>query len=265
MPATLFILRHWKKQEKLFFENLNKLRLATEPNAIHDLRVAFKKLRSYKKLLDIVSKEEDNAKQLFEKTEQLFGVLGKHRDIETGLLLLQAFEKENKVVYTEAREHLKTLLLQAGEWVKNALEEYEEKGLKDTTLEIEQHLKGTARQEILDKFRYVVNKKLKGAGGLAIDPGRHPHRVRKFFKDIFYWASLSPKDILSDSEELKKIKRTLGYLGDWQDHEMLHRKIKHFRKDFLPVSSEEYDLLKNLENQIGVKMKTLLDKAKVNI
>lgn len=265
MPATLFILRHWKKQEKLFFENLNKLRSATEPNAIHDLRVAFKKLRSYQKLLGIVFKKEDDAKHLFEKTEQLFGILGKHRDIETGLLLLQAFEKENKVVYREAGDHLKTILLQTGAWVKNALKEYDEKELKDITLQLEQNLKGTARQDLLDKSRTVVNKKLKEAGRLTIDLDRHPHLVRKLFKDIFYWTSLSPKDISSDSDELNKIKKTLGYLGDWQDHEMLHKKIKHFRKDFLPDSKEEYTLLKELEDHIESAKKKILDKAKTKI
>ncbi len=264
MPATLFILRHWKKQEKLFFENINKLRLATEPNAIHDLRVAFKKLRSYQKLLGIVFKQYED-KHLFEKTEQLFGVLGKHRDIETGLLLLQAFEKENKTVYREAGDHLKTILLQTGAWVKNALKEYDEKELKDITLQLEQNLKGTARQELLDKSRNVVNKKLKEAKRLTIDLDRHPHLVRKLFKDIFYWTSLSPKDISLNSDELNKIKRALDYLGDWQDHEMLHKKIKHFRKDFLPGSKEEYTLLKDLEDYIEAKKKKILGKAKVNI
>jgi CHAD domain-containing protein len=51
-------------------------------NLVHDLRVATKKLRSYLKLLNLLINKNDY-KALF-RAEQLFSVLGKHRD-EMGL------------------------------------------------------------------------------------------------------------------------------------------------------------------------------------
>ncbi|MGZ8550376.1 MAG: CHAD domain-containing protein [Chitinophagaceae bacterium] len=264
VPATLFILLHWKKQQKLFFGNLNKLRSDLDANAIHDLRVAFKKIRSYQKLVAIIS-GQDNDKLLFEKTEQLFSVLGKHRDIEAGLLLLQALEKEYKTDFIELKEHLKAVSQQTARWVQDALKDYDAKELTELTMQSAQNLEGTNRQDLLDKVRIIIDKKLRVARRLTNHLDRHPHTVRKLYKNIFYWATTQPKDILLNSGELKKIKRALEYLGDWQDHEMLRRKIKHFRKDFLPGSKEEYTLLKNLEDQIEAKKKKMLDKAKAII
>ncbi len=91
---------------------------------------------------------------------------------------------------------------------------------------------------------------------------RHPHEVRKLLKNIYYWALLRPENNLLTAEEHKKIKKALDLLGDWQDHEMLLRKTKHFRKDFVPGSKEEYATLKELESQLLEIKEKMLDKAK---
>ena len=74
-----------------------------------------------------------------------------------------------------------------------------------------------------------------------------------------------PKELLISDGQLKKLKKSLDLLGDWQDHEMLYQKIKHFRKDFVPGSREEYLLLKELEKNIEDKMAAKLHKAGENL
>src|SRR5262245_53032424 len=108
MPAANFILKHWNKQQTVFLKNLEGLKRQDKADTVefvHDLRVATKKLRAYLKLLGILfGKKEYTA--LFEKTEELFNVLGKHRDIEMGLEGLKRFEKSKKISYTALRYHL---------------------------------------------------------------------------------------------------------------------------------------------------------------
>ena len=77
MPATFFILLHWKRQQRAFLQNLAKLNQQQETKAIHDLRVAIKKLRAYLKLMTLLVNDIDKETS-FEKTEQLFDVLGKY-------------------------------------------------------------------------------------------------------------------------------------------------------------------------------------------
>ena len=260
MPETFFILLHWKRQQKVFLQNFSKLTGQKETDAVHELRVAVKKLRSYLKLLAILLDNKDSETG-FEKTEQLFSVLGKYRDIEVGLLLLQSFEKENKITYTTFRFHLKIALQRTEAWVQNALSKYDEKELTGLTVQLGQNLKESNHEKLLDKTGIILNKELKKLKQVTKHLARQPHEARKMLKNIFYWISICPKDFLISSGELKKLKKSLDLLGDWQDHEMLCSKIKHFRTDFIPDSREEYLLLKELEKNILSKMETKLQKA----
>ena len=264
MPATIFILLHWKRQQKVFLQNLSKLKEQKETDAVHDLRVAVKKMRSYLKLLAILL-DEKGSEAGFEKMEQLFSILGKYRDIELGLLLLQSFEEENKITYTAFRFHLKIALQRTEAWVQNALSKYDEKELNDLTRQLGQSLKKNTHQQLLDKTGIILNKELKKLKQVTKHFSRQPHEARKRLKNIFYWISICPKDFLINSGDLKKLKKSLDLLGDWQDHEMLCNKIKHFRKDFVPDSREEYLLLKELEKNIAGKMETKLQKAEKEI
>lgn len=263
MAATFFILLHWKRQQRIFLQNLAKLKGQQEAKAIHDIRVATKKLRSYLKLMTVLLK--DDKETAFEKTEQMFSVLGKHRDIEMGLLLLQSLEKENRMAYPVFRRQLKVALQTTEIWVQNSLNKYDEKELADLTSELQQDLKEKNNQELLDKTGAVLNKEFKKLKGLAKHFNNHPHVVRKMLKNIFYWISISPKDLLLNSSQVRKLRKSLGYLGDWQDHEMLYQKIKHFRKDFVPDSREEYLLLKELEKNIESKMEAKFQKAEESV
>lgn len=264
MSATFFILLHWKRQQRVFLQKLAKLTKQRETNAIHDLRVAIKKLRAYLKLLTIlVDKIESETN--FEKTEQLFDVLGKHRDIEMGLSLLQSFEKENKITYTAFRFQLKTSLQRTGIWAQNALNKYDGKELIALTKDIDQRLKEADKQKLLDKTGIILNREIKKLKRDSKHFSNQPHEMRKTLKNIFYWISICPKDFLINGEEQKKLKKSLDLLGDWQDHEMLRNKVKHFRKDYVPDAREDYLLLKELEKNIESKMETKLHKAEENL
>jgi CHAD domain-containing protein len=263
MLTSNFILQHWKKQQQLFLKNLEVLRRQEHQEAVHDLRVATKKLRSYLKLLSKLKKANDEEVS-FEKTEQLFSVLGKHRDIEMGLSLLKTYEEKNKQSYTALRFHLEVAKQQAGERVKTALKQYDEKELPAFTGYIDEELKDGDAETLIEKIKKLIDKELKTAMRLAVHLDRQAHRIRKFLKDIFFWATLSPDDFLPAGLR-KKIKKTMDYLGEWQDQEMLLRKVLHFRKDFMPSKNEDFTLLKDLEKNIEEKMESLLHLADKHI
>lgn len=265
MPPSIFILQEWKKQQQVFLKNLEILRLHNQTAATHDLRVAVKKLRSYLKLLSILSPKNDY-KAKFEKTEYLFSILGKLRDIEIGLSLLEAFEKENKIVYTAFKNQLQFARQQALARVKTAVKNDDTKELANLTEQIEAGLKNIDASKITDKTKTIVEKELATVIRLAVHLSRQAHRIRKLLKDIFYWASPGAKDApLLDTETIKKCKKIMELLGDWQDHEMLLRKLKHFRKDFVPDANHEYTLLKILERNIEDKMEAILKDADKSI
>ena len=260
MPAQIFILRYWKKQIHVFQQNILLIKKQKQTEAVHDLRVAVKKMRSCLKLLNIA--RQDNYSLAFDGTEKLFSVMGKYRDIEMAISLLRDFEKENDTSYKIFNDYLAIAFLQQAKWVQTAILEYDENELSGLTYQLEQDLKDVNREELMHKFKTVIEKEFKKAVRHVNHFNRDTHQIHKIFKDIFYWVEIAPTGVLMETGQVKKIKKILNYLGDWQDHEMLHQKLKHFRKDFVPDAKEEYQVLKELENNILGKKEKLLDKAK---
>jgi len=266
MPAANFILKHWIKQQTVFLQNLEQLKKQEKADTVelvHDLRVGIKKLRAYLKLLGTLSGKKGYT-SLFQKTEDLFNVVGKHRDIEMALEGLKVFEKSKKIPYTAFRYHLEAGLEQLWTWVRSSLDDYQQKDLLELTARVEKDLNDKTDEELSQKIKAIVEKELTKSRRLTNRLDGQPHLIRKLFKDIFYWASLLPKEIFP-AERLKSIDKSLDYLGNWQDLEMLHRKIKHFRKDFVPDTKEVHHQLKQLENAINGKQEKIIDRAKENI
>src|SRR6266404_9238216 len=124
MPDENPILRHWQTEWQVFYENLLLLQNQLTAEAIRDLRVAIKKLRSYLKLCSGLFKKKD-AEKLFEKTRELFSVIGKHRNIETTKGLLLSFAGKDKPVSKSLFIYLQLLQDQVSQYCKEALQQYE--------------------------------------------------------------------------------------------------------------------------------------------
>src|SRR5437762_4000643 len=92
MPVA-FLMRHWKKELQLFHKNLLILQRSSNSEAIHDLRVSVKKMRSYSKIYSEVFKN-DKTDIFFAETKKLFSVLGRQRNIEICLESLCHFKSE---------------------------------------------------------------------------------------------------------------------------------------------------------------------------
>ena len=59
---------------------------------------------------------------------------------------------------------------------------------------------------------------------------------------------------------MKVLHRILSYLGNWQDHFILKKKIKQYIQD-LPKRNEEKVMLKNFEKKLVLSQKEILDRA----
>ena len=59
---------------------------------------------------------------------------------------------------------------------------------------------------------------------------------------------------------MKVLDRVLNYLGNFQDHFILQKKIRQYIKD-LPKKNEEKKMLKGLDKKIETVQKEILNKA----
>jgi len=82
---------NWKKSQKDFSQAFTQLQQRINPAAVHDIRVTIKRLRAYLDLYILIKKEPE-WEYFLSKTEILFNVLGRHREVEICLKLITAYE-----------------------------------------------------------------------------------------------------------------------------------------------------------------------------
>jgi len=123
----------WKNEQGVLNKTLAVLKQQPETNAVHDIRVAVKKLRALLRLYVLLT-EEQLWKYPLKETEDLFSILGKQRDIEICMELLQRLEKETSKKYPEFRRYLDAALNTAQQWTTNAVRAYKKRELSAVAL-----------------------------------------------------------------------------------------------------------------------------------
>jgi CHAD domain-containing protein len=260
MPGDNPLLRHWQTQVLVFQKNLSLLKGQMNVEAIHDLRVAIKKLRSYFKLYAALFKKKDTEK-LFAGTKELFSVLGRHRNIEMSKQLLLSFAGKNKRISDPLLVHLQLLQDQISDYSKQVLEQYETKDLNDLTHELEQDFQDSNIEEILNKVKEIMTSSIDNIRNDLKHFKNRSHLIRKHLKDIFYWSKIFDNEVIFTKSQIKTIDKVLDLLGNIQDHEVLVTNLKYFRKNILSSGLAEYDLIKKIEARVEKKKELLLERA----
>ena len=256
MEGSNKILLHWKKSQKDFSRNLVQLQQRINTEAIHDIRVAIKKLRAFLDLYILIKKEPEWVYYL-SKTESIFDVLGQHRNIEICLELASSHEKESNCSCKELKNYLLSVLKITRAWANQEIHLYHQKELARITLLLKQDLPLQDSSNFSHNLDSIINNLISETKKNF----RQPHLVRKNLKRIYYWIPLFPDESLSKSWYHKELHGILGDLGNWQDQEILDTRIQHFRKDYLPKSFVEYQQLKDLQDKLKDNKKLLIKTA----
>lgn len=245
------ILNRWREEQKVFDTNLSVLRKQMKSVAMHDIRVATKKLRAFWKLYNLLKKETGWKHQL-DKTEELFDVLGREQDIETCIELLSLYEKENDCRFDELRRFLTYQLKVAKGWVGKSIPVYRKRELLDISHVLKKDESLNDEKKLVQHIQDIINTHF-----LEIqDYFKRPHKVRQKLKSLYYWISTLPGDDSRGTPDAGKLHQIADELGEWHNQEILLTRVRHFRKDYLPKSFEEAATIKMLEE----KLKTDKDK-----
>src|SRR6266487_3544312 len=181
MPGDNPILWRWQTELQVFQKNLLLLQEQMNTDAIHDLRVAIKKLRSYFKLYAALFKKKDTEK-LFAGTKELFSVLGRHRNIEMSKQLLLSFAGKNKQVVDPLLVYLQLLQDQIGDYARQVLRQYEKKDLNDLTNELEQDFQDFNIEETLSNVKEIITSSIENIQRDLKHFKNRSHLVRKHLK-----------------------------------------------------------------------------------
>ncbi len=260
MPVENPIVRHWQTELQIFHQNFSLLQNEVNTEAIHDLRVAIKKLRSFLKLYTILLKKKD-IEDVFTKTKELFSVLGRHRNIEITKELLLSFADKDKPVLNSVLVYLQILQDQINPYCQQTMQQYKEDELNGLTTQLIQNLENFTAEDILDRIKEIIASSIENVKHNLKHFKTKSHLIRKHLKDIFYWLKILPDDSVFTKSQIKTINKILDHLGSIQDHEVLNMNLKNFRKTILSNRLTEYDTIKQLESKAGKKKDSLLEKA----
>ena len=256
MAANNLILKNWLLQEKAFNENLILSRKRPTKISVHDLRVAIKKMRSYLRLKKELIKDE--WKESFSKKSVLFKSFGRLRDYDMSLTLIRKLERKELLSFILFKEYLSVNRSLTRKWAKQDALKFNEKE-PDVFNQQFNSLQGS-KEEVCEKIIQLSALKIKKVKTLAKHFQKNAHEIRKQLKDLYYWLKICPKDLAEDFMNMRTLDRILTYLGNWQDHVILKKKIKQYKQD-LPKRNEEKVMLKDLEKKLVLTQKEILDRA----
>jgi len=255
------MLRHWHQEVAVFDKNLGLLQAqSVNADAIHDLRVAIKKLRSYFKLY-LASFERKNTMELFSKTKELFSALGKHRNIGISRQLLLRYVDKSSSSLSSLILYLQLLQEQAADYTRRAIQQYDRTELTQLTALLDREIAELSPEESKNKLKDSVAFSLKNVAHNSKHFDERYHLIRKDLKDVLYWTELFEDNLVLTSSQAKLVDKILDHLGRIQDHEVMIKNTRHFRKTILSKGNPEFALIKKIEDKAKRKQADLLEKA----
>jgi CHAD domain-containing protein len=257
MQPAILILQHWNRQQKVFLKNLEVLKSGIESDAVHDLRVAVKKLRAYLNLFRLLMKK-GNRHPDFSTTETFFRICGKYRDFDICLGVLRSLSESRFNPWFAWQQYLKTAMKMAGKNVVSAAKKYDPAVLPLAGEEITRCLMKKDQQGLLQDISAILQSKLNHIHALLLKNEEQPHALRKELKELYYWLSILPEGFITMPPYLKKLDKILDELGTWQDYQVALKKARRYRKDFVAKTSPEFLLYLDLETLLSAKSQQLL-------
>lgn len=245
MSTTNFLLTHWEEQCRVFSENLATIRHRPTKKAVHDLRVAVKKLKSCLRLAHDSSIDHDGRK--FKSIQQFFRITGKYRDVDISLSLLRKTGREEKISIPALSRNLQVMLRATRDMVQVSAQVEYDTELGTLTTWMKEKLSSMTDEELAAKTEELAAELLKTVRGLSKKFAHNAHAIRKHLKQLYYWLKLCPVNPFFDKTQMKSFEKALTALGTWHDYFVLQGKTRSFRKEYLVKGTADHEHAKKLE------------------
>ncbi|MBE2229535.1 MAG: CHAD domain-containing protein [Chitinophagaceae bacterium] len=242
MSADNPLTRYGKKQEGIARIQLNRLRIRTQGDALHDWRVAVKKIRAAVKLGIALSGITDSPDRL-KGTESLFACSGKRRDVEICLELVNQYPLRAGSLTHFLRSQKRA----TGIRFREALIKYSGSETGKAT----GWLKSTTGKLMPGELEKRLQTQIALLSAEALTESGKPHRLRKHLKTLYYWYDIA--GVSGPPKE--KLNHLCEQLGEWQDREVCQTLLRHYRKDYLSAADPESVLIKEFETTLETENK----------
>lgn len=184
---------------------------------IHDLRVEYKKLRAFLRLVQLDPDAGRNLKMPAD-LKALYRSAGTVRDLQLFIPAVQTLHDENDSGIPIFMQNLRQQLFRAKEQLIERIEEADiEKSLNEVVDKMPSYLQDTTTRQFIHLKIAAIQILL-----LAVDRDEELHAIRKHLKDIFYVIKIFENDwgisfpIVAWRNE-KMLSEVMTLLGDYND------------------------------------------------
>lgn len=225
------LTRYLLSIQEEYSKNYEEATAEINKQAIHDLRVSLKKLKSSLTLLGILVPEFES-KIIFKSTRSLFKKLGKIRDLQVTASLIQNNDIFRKRGGKRFHKFLERRIKRKESHLKKWVSHFESNSIEETFFEAINHSKQLVDSWILDSSTILI-RTLKSE--ISDYKSTELHRARISLKQVHHTMDICHNidpDFLTgeiNTDQLGKIEKLLG---DWHDQVILKSiLIKYIKKN----------------------------------
>lgn len=248
---------YFRKQAETFNANFRKVRENYNTDAVHDMRVAIKRIRAVFRLLPILDPAFGEDLPV-EAINRVFKLSGKIRDAQVQQSLMQKMEDLLGTGFGEYYAYLKTTEAAAiKKFGRYASEHRPEDFTADLTDRVALTLAPFTGQQVRNAVTTLTERLKELAKKLKTDQehDEQMHEIRRLLKQCNYLLSVFRRNdpqLPGLSRILETLEKANNTLGEWHDlvvgMEMLDRYMQ--KKTFARLNgSERYHLLREAMNQ----------------
>lgn len=220
-------------QVELFRDNFFETRASMDQEAIHQMRVAVKRINTIYKLKKHISFPVSIDKRLFEVIKVIYGNSGKLRDIQLQQTLLYHYRKELKFGFTALQDFLNKTEARLEELMIGIVAEIDIEFLTEIT-------NNTAAPDNIDHYAGLENEsvlfirtKIEKIDKLILLLNNEDfvHDLRKQVKQLFFvlqFLRTHFTESVFGKYDLKPLQQVGDRLGKWNDITMFQEQIRSF-------------------------------------
>jgi len=231
------------RQIGLFRDNFFVTRASMDHEAIHQMRVAVKRINTIYKLKKHIDFPVSINRRLFEVIRAIYGNSGKLRDIQLQQTILYHYRKTLKFGFTELQDFLNKTETRLEELLMKIVAEIDAEFLNETgnntaVLDDIQQYAGLENESV--RFIWKKIEKIEKLI-LLLDNEDFVHDLRKQVKQLFFvlqFLNSHFPDSIFGKYDLKPLQQVGDRLGKWNDITMFQEQISLFTQ--LP-GAEQHD------------------------
>ncbi len=234
------LLDYFAKHCDLFIRNFNLVLSDFDADAIHDMRVAIKRIRAVFHLMERLYPDKFNQVEEEGKLREMFRLSGRMRDAQVQQQLLACNALNLGSTFGEYQAYLHDAENKAIKKFKKFIKDYNaEKELNEKQEKAGKLISSTDPEHIRIQIIQFVNELFSKARQMRAEDEHDEslHEIRRKLKQCHYLLSLFSEDdpdLPKLNTTLKRLDKVNELLGNWHDQmvgmEILDRFIEKFRK-----------------------------------